>query len=256
MSGLIRLALHPLASIAWRHQCRETLNRQGALVLHQFLLPTALKAITAESKILSHLAFQPIKTHNVYLIEPDEAFPADHPRNRLVLSSDSWIADDVIPGDSLLRHLYNDDLFKSFLSDVLGEEALYPYSDPLSPINIHYASAGQELGWHFDNSSFSITLLLQESLGGGVFQYVKDLRDSDAGEMNYEGVVSVLERRCPYESLKIRAGDLVLFRGRNSLHRVTPTEGDVTRILARLAYNPRPGIALSESARMTFYGRI
>ena len=37
----------------------------------------------------------------------------------------------------------------------------YPYEDPLSSINIHYASEGQELGWHFDNSSFAITLLLE-----------------------------------------------------------------------------------------------
>ena len=37
-----------------------------------------------------------------------------------------------------------------------------------------------------------------------------------------------------------------------SLHRVTPTEGDVTRMLAVLAYNTQPGIALSETARMTF----
>ncbi|MGP4128360.1 hypothetical protein OJE16_00555 [Pantoea tagorei] len=48
----------------------------------------------------------------------------------------------------------------------------------------------------------------------------------------------------------------MLFRGRNSLHRVTPTEGDITRMLAVLAYNTQPGIALSETARMTFYGRL
>ena len=35
----------------------------------------------------------------------------------------------------------------------------------------------------------------------------------------------------------------------------TPTEGDVTRILVVFAYNDRPGIALSQSALRTFYGR-
>ena len=40
------------------------------------------------------------------------------------------------------------------------------------------------------------------------------------------------------------------------MHRVTPTEGHTTRMLVVLAYNSEPGVALSESARMTFYGRL
>ena len=51
------------------------------------------------------------------------------------------------------------------------------------------------------------------------------------------------------------AGTLVFFRGRNSMHRVAPNEGARTRMLAVLAYNSKPGVALSETARMTFYGR-
>jgi len=47
-----------------------------------------------------------------------------------------------------------------------------------------------------------------------------------------------------------------LFRGRNSMHRVTPVKGCRTRMLAVLAYNIEPGISLSESARLTFYGRL
>ena len=49
---------------------------------------------------------------------------------------------------------------------------------------------------------------------------------------------------------------LVLFRGRNSIHRVSPNESDKTRMLAVLAYNSQEGVELSESARMTFYGRL
>lgn len=173
-----------------------------------------------------------------------------------MISTKGCITDDVIAAASPLRQLYNDELFKHFLCDVLGEKALYPYADPLSSINLHYASHGQELGWHFDNSSFAITLLVQKPLAGGLFQYVRDLRDADAGEMNFAGVEAVLEERQTVDALEIDAGDLVLFRGRNSLHRVTPTEGEVTRMLAVLAYNTQPDIALSETARMTFYGRL
>jgi len=51
-------------------------------------------------------------------------------------------------------------------------------------------------------------------------------------------------------------GALVLFRGRNSMHRVTPTKGKTTRMLVVLAYNTEAGITLSDSAKQTFYGRL
>ncbi|MDU6079311.1 MAG: 2OG-Fe(II) oxygenase family protein [Pantoea sp.] len=253
---LIRFDLHPLADARWRRDCREQLNQHGALVLRQFLQPAALQAIVAEGEAQRHRAFHTLSKHNVYLMKPDAAYSADHPRNRDVSSTKGCITDDLIAAESPLRQLYNDALFKQFLCDVLGESALYPYADPLSSINLHYAPDGQELGWHFDNSSFAITLLVQKPRGGGLFQYVKDLRDADAGEMNFDGVAEVLDQRRPVEALEIDPGDLVLFRGRNSLHRVTPTEGDITRMLAVLAYNTEPGVALSETARMTFYGRL
>ena len=82
------------------------------------------------------------------------------------------------------------------------------------------------------------------------------MRDADRGEMNYEQAGKILDGNVPVQTLSMEAGSLVLFRGRNSLHRVTPTIGDVTRMLVVLAYNTEPNIALSESARMTFYGRL
>ena len=60
----------------------------------------------------------------------------------------------------------------------------------------------------------------------------------------------------PANQLSLDAGDLLLFRGQNSLHRVTPVEDDSTRQLAVLAYNNQPGISLCETAQMTFYGRM
>ena len=74
--------------------------------------------------------------------------------------------------------------------------------------------------------------------------------------MNFSGVAEILDGRAPINTLDIAPGTLVLFRGRNSMHRVTPTIGDVTRMLVVLAYNNTPGVALSENARMTFYGRL
>ena len=152
--------------------------------------------------------------------------------------------------------LYKAQLFRDFLAEVLGEQCLYGYADNLSSINIHYASETQELGWHFDNSSFAVTLLIQEPQKGGEFQYVRSFRNAETGEMNFDGVDRLLEDEVEYRSLVMNAGTLVLFRGKNSIHRVTPVKGAVTRILAVLAYNSEPNISLSETSRMTFYGRL
>jgi hypothetical protein len=110
-----------------------------------------------------------------------------------VQSSKGCITDDQIAEDSPLRTLYDATELRSFLACVLGEEKLYPYADALSSINLHYASEGQELGWHFDNSSFAITLLVQKPKAGGQFEYVTKLRDASQGDMNYPGVGRVLK---------------------------------------------------------------
>ena len=202
------------------------------------------------------LAFYTNSGHNVYLTQKDSTFDDKHPRNQWVQSSKGCITDDQIALDSPLRALYDAQQLRLFLASVLGEEILYPYSDTLSSINLHYASEGQELGWHFDNSSFAITLLLQSPQAGGQFEYVPQLRNASQGDMNYAGVDRVLKGEVEAQAIPMGAGDLMLFRGRDALHRVTPSQGEITRMLVVLAYNAEPNVALSESARMTFYGRL
>ncbi|MEM7195126.1 MAG: 2OG-Fe(II) oxygenase [Pseudomonadota bacterium] len=245
----------PLRSQQFRNRCRQTLDRDGALVLPEFLLSNVIDAIREEGEAQRHLAYFTVSDHNIYLTPPDPKYADNHPRNRRVSSSKGCITDDQIPPESALRQLYNATDFRDFLCDVLGENCLYEYGDPLSSINLHYASEDQELGWHFDNSSFAITLMIQSAKQGGEFEFVKDVRDADAGEMNFDRAADVLDGKVPTQKLSMGAGTLVLFRGRNSMHRVTPTIGEQTRMLVVLAYNTEPGISLSESARMTFYGR-
>jgi predicted 2-oxoglutarate/Fe(II)-dependent dioxygenase YbiX len=98
--------------------------------------------------------------------------------------------------------------------------------------------------------------LLQAPKEGGVFQYVRDVRNSNSEDMNFDGIESVLNDKTPVKTLNMKEGTLVLFRGLNSLHRVTPTIGNKTRILVVLAYNNKAGVSLSETARMTFFGRL
>ena len=246
----------PLTDVEFRASCRATLNRTGVIVIRRFVKPAIVDAIRREGADRKHLAYFCRQEHNVYLTPPDETYPADHTRNRIVVSSKGCITDDVIPAESPLRSLYDSEVFRSFLCSVLGESSLHKYADPLSSINIHYAESGQELGWHFDNSSFAVTLMIQEPEKGGVFEYVGGMRDAEIGEMNFDGVEKILNGDTLPQRLNMDAGALVLFRGRNAIHRVAPVAGSRTRMLVVLAYNSEPGISLSESARMTFYGRL
>ena len=99
-------------------------------------------------------------------------------------------------------------------------------------------------------------MLIQGPEQGGEFEFIRAIRDSEHGEMNFKKVGDVLDDKCTPDTLSMDAGTLVLFRGRDAIHRVTPVQGDTTRMLVVLAYNSEPGIALSESARMTFFGRL
>ncbi|MFT4727292.1 MAG: hypothetical protein ACI9UN_001787 [Granulosicoccus sp.] len=256
VNTIIDVNRYAMGDADFQVSCKAHLDEYGVLVLPDFLTTSAIQSIVRDGRKHADKAFYTNSDHNVYLQPTDLEFSADHARNRSVQSSKGCITTDQIPENSLLHSLYENSDFKSFLCEVLDEQALYEYADPLSAINLHYASEGQELGWHFDNSSFAITLLIQQPVAGANFEYVKNVRNADAGDMNYEGAQSILDGDSEVTTLNMEPGCLVLFRGRDSMHRVTPTEGDTTRMLVVLAYNTKPGVSLSESARMTFYGRL
>lgn len=257
LAGIVNLDRHALDSVEWQAQCKAQLDKQGALVLDDFLTAHALERILAESERKRSLAYYTQQKHNVYISDQDPNFADEHPRNFLVESSKGCITDDLVDADSPLRVLYDSPLFHTFLCAVLGEAELFPYADNLSSINVHYAGESQELGWHFDNSAFATTLLIQKPEAGGEFEYIGAMQFKENGERDYDRVAALL-RGTPEENpvaLAIEPGSLVLFRGHNAIHRVTPVVGHTTRVLVVFAYNTEPGIALSESARKTFYGR-
>ncbi len=247
--------VHPIPDAEFALSCRRRLEADGALVLPGFFTATAIEQVVEASAPREAEAFFANSTHNVYLTPPDSTLASDHPFNKQVTSSKGLIADDQIPSDSPLRQVYDDPTFRAFLCAVLGIQEIHSYADEVSSINVHFAPNGKELGWHFDNSSFAVTMLLQAPEAGGVFEYVPAVRDADTQDMAFDTVNAILHGKHPVRTLSFSPGDLVLFRGRNAMHRVTPTEGQTTRMLVVFAFNDEPGIGLSQSARETFYGR-
>ncbi len=256
VSGHIDLDRHPIGDADYAARCRRRLDHDGALVLPGFVRRAAVDAVVRASAGRVGDAFYADGTHNVYLTDSDPSLDADHPFNRQVVSSKGLIADDELPDDSPMRELYGDSAVRRFLCGVLGIDAIHPYADALSSINVHFAPSGRELGWHFDNSSFAVTMLLQAPDAGGAFEYVPDVRgEGPPDDAEYERVRGALDGETPLERLDFAPGDLLVFRGRQALHRVTPTEGDTIRMLVVFAYNDQPGVSLSDSALQTFYGR-
>jgi len=245
LDQIVDVERYKLAQPEFLESCKTQLDDHGVLALKNFIAVDALHKMQSEAKLGYKKAYFCSQSHNVYLSPEDEGLDDEHPRNRLVVSSKGCICDDLIANNSPLRILYDSPEFRSFITAVTGQNQLHPYADQ-----------GQELGWHFDNSSFAITLLIDKPDAGSRFEYIKDLRHADAGEMNYDGVGELLDGQIEPSCLDMEPGTLVLFRGRDSIHRVSPNESEKTRMLAVLAYNSQAGISLSENARLTFYGRL
>jgi hypothetical protein len=157
---------------------------------------------------------------------------------------------------SPLLILYEWDALVTFLKDVLELPDLYHDADPVGACSVMFYDEGDELGWHFDTSEFAVTLMLQECLEGGEFEYVPGIRT--AGDENFAGVGAVLKGdRELVRCLHAAPGALTLFRGRYSLHRVTPVRGATRRVNAVLAYASTPGHRLTSlNRRLSFMARM
>ncbi|MGZ4690131.1 MAG: HalD/BesD family halogenase [Acidimicrobiia bacterium] len=258
---LVDLATYPIdrpeseAYAALARQCQEQLARTGASILRGFLRPEALDRALESARTLTAEAHRSeIANGSPYLELPDDHWPEGHPRLMHGPTSLEATAYDRFPPSDPIRRLYESDRFMEFLAAALGRSRLYRYDDPLGALNLAVMTAGDQLWWHFDQTDFVVSIALQSSDAGGDFECVPMLRSPD--DERYDAVARVLTGadeaavRVPMEP-----GTLMLFQGRHSLHRVTPIEGEVPRLVALLAYDTKPGTCSSELLRAFRYGR-
>ncbi len=141
----------------------------------------------------------------------------------------------------------------AFLADCLGKDELFIYDDPVSNMIVNVQAPGEEFNWHFDTNEF--TMLLQSADDGGEFEYVPDLR-STTDECN-DNVTAVLDGdHSRVHILSLDPGDLQLFLGRFSLHRVSPNRGDTKRLLLIMSFSERPGSVGSVERIRSLYGKV
>ena len=165
------------------------------------------------------------------------------------------IACDLVPKDAAARTLYEWEPLLELVSEVLERRPLFRFADPLGALNLTAMHEGDVQGWHFDSTDFVVSLAIQSSRGGGLFECASRIRSE--AEPHYEEVARVLagEARERIEVLPMTPGTLMIFEGRHSLHRVSPVEGGTPRFVALFAYDTKPDTVSSELLRQVRYGR-
>ena len=160
----------------------------------------------------------------------------------------AWCGRDRFPRDGVIWSVFQNPDLCRFVADALGYERLYTYRDPYASVNINVQPEGCEFAWHFDNNDFTVSFGLDQSPEGGAFEYVPNLRSPE--DENYDGVKNVLDgERDKVRGLKLRPGDLQLFKGGYTLHRVTAPKGGGRKSLL-LSYVTDPSnIASADKAR-------
>lgn len=238
-------------SRAWRE-----LADAGCCVLSGFIRSSARDGLQAECAALAPLAYYETETVNVYNIAPGSPLPEDHPGRILMERGNAFVARDRISPGAIIQQLYSSPLFQHFIASCFGLPGLHELADSLAGLCLNVVGPGMEHPWHFDTNEFTVSLLTQEPQDGGIFEYCPGIRSADAE--NFADVRAVLtgDGRHLTRGLALRPGDLQLFKGRYSLHRVSPVQGELARHTAIFAYSERPGIVGSPERTRQLFGRV
>lgn len=259
-AGYVNLSTYPINNITTGEGlklatlCRQQYQKNGLCLLPEFIEPDALDTMAAEAEAVKDKAYFCNSTHNAYLNNSSppgkQASDAHSRQEKTYVGS---VAYDYLESNCALNQLYTWDPLKDFIGHVLGKRRLYRLADPFGACSINVFVDGGEHGWHFDESEFTVTLMLQKPQQGGSFEYVPRIR----GLENEESIVtSVLDGdREQVSELPFTAGTLLIFGGNQTLHRVTRVIGDKARLVPVLCYSEAPNVVNSEAVRKLFWGR-
>ncbi|SDW44009.1 hypothetical protein SAMN05421504_101583 [Amycolatopsis xylanica] len=254
-----RYPLSEPGGAAWREAVSAThreLRESGCSVLPDFVRAELIGALRAECVQVAPLAHFDVETVNAYNIALDTPLPEDHPGRTTMERGNAFVARDRIPAHYLIQQLYGSGLFQRFVADCFELPQVHELADPLSGLVLNVVSPGLSHPWHFDTNEFTVSMLTQESESGGVFEYCPNIRSAAAE--NFDDVRAVLAGRGDHliRRLSLRPGDLQLFKGRYSLHRVSTVDGETARHSAIFAYSERPGVIGSVERTRQLFGRV
>lgn len=235
---------------------RRELELRGCAVLKGFLTPAGIASTVTEADGVADKGHRSYSRTNPYFTAEDVSLTESDPRRRFFERSNAFIPADNFQSDGALRTILDSAGFDDFIRECLQqpEDRFFRYADPLADVIVNAAGAGNGFPWHFDTNNFTVTLALQNAERGGAFEYAPMIRTSQ--DENFEAVSKVLDGTSEKViSLALEPGDLQLFKGRYSLHRVAPLEGPTPRYVAIFSYVEEPDMVGSVERTRQLYGR-
>lgn len=234
--------------------CREHIDAHGWCNLEGFVRPSALEMLAGEANDLLPGAEALTIRRTIYGGKVDGSVPPGDPRRREYVHHALQLADDQLPGDTLIQRLYRSDVVTDFIQRAQGKSELYRYADEFQALNIVALPPGSWHGWHYDYNECTVTLLLQAAEQGGEFTFLPNVRTRD--DENREVVDGFLAGDMTHAKTFSRdAGTLTLFRGEYSLHGVSRIEGSRPRITAIFTYDEKPDRRASDEINIRIYGQ-
>lgn len=234
-------------------EVRRDLARDGCAVIKQFLTAKGIAALAQEAEAVAEKGHRSFNRTNVYFTKDDPSLAPEDPRRQFFDRSNSFVpADNFVKGGPL-RTLHDSQGFDPFIKDCLQESQFYRYADPLADVIVNVAEEGNGFPWHFDTNNFTVTIAIQNAETGGAFEYAPRIREDDE---NFAEVSRVLNGTSDkVKVLNLEPGDLQIFRGRYSLHRVAPLSGKRRRYVAIFSYVGEPNMVGAPERTMQLYGR-
>ncbi|MEM8876518.1 MAG: phytanoyl-CoA dioxygenase family protein [Pseudomonadota bacterium] len=257
-SKLIDYTRHPIDTAGPERaelvaRVRADLAEDGCAVIKGFLTEKGVAAVAAEADRVADKGHRSFSRTNVYFTKDDPSLSPDDPRRQFFDRSNSFVPADNFSKDGPLRTVHDSPGFDDFIKDCLQEHAFYRYADPLADVIINAADEGNGFPWHFDTNNFTVTIAIQNAETGGAFEYAPHIRAEDE---NFDEVSRVLNGTShKVKVLHLEPGDLQIFRGRYSLHRVAPLFGARPRYVAIFSYVSEPNMVGSPERTMQLYGR-
>lgn len=236
-------------------EARRAMDADGCFRMSQFVRPAAVDAMRREAIGLLPHTFWSVQSHNPYFGPDDPSLPAGHPRRTFQHRESGFINADLLRADSVLRRLYDSDVLLHFVWECLGTvRPVYRWADPLGRNPYGVQLPGHSLPWHFDGNEFTVSVVVQKADRGGIFEYVPNIRQPDAEHFDRVAAVLAGDRE-GVRTLDLIPGDLQLFAGRYSMHRVTEVEGATTRFVGLPSYVFDPYRVNRPHHSETVYGR-
>ena len=233
VASLVDTDRWPMNDNALTSQLNQAFVDENIVVLPGFIKESALPGLVAECDELAQAAYHTTVNANLEVVAYDQ-----------------------FPKDSVIRALYEWEPLMEFVARVLGEKQLYRYADPFGALNLAVMRDGHELGWHFDQTDFVVSIALQPSLEGGHFENVPRIRSMSNDNVETVAAIRNGERNDLVRIEPMTPGTLMVVNGRWSYHRVSKVHGAVARHVALLAYDTKPGTDSNTELKLGRYGRL